>query len=218
MSDACARAHALLDDWRASGADRLDPARFRAIEALQRRAQALQGEARRVLDETLSGWLDAYAARIERERPSCDDVTAAAAVAAASHVVAPGPLAALLDYLAAQPRAEGVGLPERTQAGGARAFPEPALLDYFRETWSRVSTERQLRTALDQVPKNAGPLNSSSLVHRALTQMHALSPAYLRQFLSYVDALSWLEQATGERAPAADEPAARRGARSGRGK
>ncbi len=213
MSDACARAHVLLDAWRASGADRLDPARFRALEALQRRAQALRGEARSVLDETLSGWLDAYAARVERAGASCAEARPAAAEA-----VMPGPLAALLDYVAAQPRVEGVGLPERTPAGGARAFPEPALLDYFRETWSRVSTERQLRTALDQVPKNAGPLNSSSLVHRALTQMHGLSPAYLRQFLSYVDALSWLEQATGERAPAADEPAAKRSVRGGRAK
>ncbi|WDD91633.1 DUF2894 domain-containing protein [Burkholderia sp. FERM BP-3421] len=211
MSDACARAHALLDDWRASGADRLDPARFRALEALLRRAQVLQGEARSVLDATLSGWLDAYAARVARAGASRAEARPAAAGA-----VMPGPLAALVDYVAAQPRAEGIGLPARAPAGGARAFPEPALLDYFRETWSRVSTERQLRTALDQVPKNAGPLNSSSLVHRALTQMHALSPAYLRQFLSYVDALSWLEQATGERAPAADEPAAKRGGRGGR--
>ncbi|WP_347315717.1 DUF2894 domain-containing protein, partial [Ralstonia pseudosolanacearum] len=87
-------------------------------------------------------------------------------------------------------------------AGSFGADPELKTLDYFRETWSTVSTERQLRQALDQVPRNAGPLNSSSLVHRSLLLMQELSPAYLRQFLSYVDALSWMEQMSGNAAPA----------------
>jgi hypothetical protein len=44
------------------------------------------------------------------------------------------------------------------------------------------------------VPGNAGPLNSESLVYRSLSLMRELSPEYLRQFLGYVDALSWIEQ------------------------
>lgn len=92
---------------------------------------------------------------------------------------------------------------------------EPALLDYFRETWSKLSADSQLRASLEQVPKNAGPLNSSSLVHRSLSLMRELSPEYLRQFLSYVDALSWLQQMNGDEAATGDEAA--RGAVGGGG-
>ncbi|WP_436967616.1 DUF2894 domain-containing protein [Burkholderia glumae] len=58
------------------------------------------------------------------------------------------------------------------------------MLDYFREAWSRLSADQQVQRSLDRVPKNAGPLNSSSLVHRALLLMRELSPEYLRQFSS----------------------------------
>jgi hypothetical protein len=85
------------------------------------------------------------------------------------------------------------------------------VLDDFREMWSKISTERQLRQSLAQVPGNAGPLNSSSLVHRSLSLMHELSPGYLRQFLSYVDALSWMEQMAGS------IPAGKHAPRAGKG-
>ncbi|GHA75294.1 hypothetical protein GCM10007067_10510 [Lysobacter bugurensis] len=53
--------------------------------------------------------------------------------------------------------------------------------------------ESQLREALEEAPENAGPLNSASLVHRALTLMREVSPEYLAPFMAYVDALAWLE-------------------------
>ena len=73
------------------------------------------------------------------------------------------------------------------------AFDDLDVLEYFRETWSKVSTDGNLRQSLAQVPENAGPLNSSHLVHRALSLMHDISPDYLRHFLRHADALSWLE-------------------------
>jgi hypothetical protein len=54
-----------------------------------------------------------------------------------------------------------------------------------------------LRDSLAQVPRNAGPLNSSSLVHRALSLMREVSPGYFQQFLAYADALSWMEAMNG---------------------
>jgi hypothetical protein len=99
------------------------------------------------------------------------------------------------------------------------SYPELEVLDYFREIWSRLSTEKQFRQSLAQVPGNAGPLNSSSLVHRSLSLMRELSPGYLQQFLSYVDALSWMEQMNGGGA-LADKDAPRSGSarKSARGK
>ncbi|OAI76046.1 hypothetical protein RSP799_22005, partial [Ralstonia solanacearum] len=65
MDSAGTPARAMLDAWRARGADRLDPVRFHVIEALDRRAAGHNGEARRILDARLSGLLEDYA---ERER------------------------------------------------------------------------------------------------------------------------------------------------------
>ena len=79
----------------------------------------------------------------------------------------------------------------------------------FKATWARLRTEQRLRQALNQVPAQAGPLNSSQLVHRALHTLQALSPAYLTAFMAHVDALLWLDQASGAGLP---EPKARPGA------
>jgi len=48
--------------------------------------------------------------------------------------------------------------------------------------------------ALGQAPKNAGPINSHMLVLRSLALMREISPDYLNQFTSYVDALLCLDQ------------------------
>ncbi len=56
-----------------------------------------------------------------------------------------------------------------------------------------MRAESQVREALVQAPENAGPLNSASLVHRALTLMRGASPEYLQSFMAYVDALAWVE-------------------------
>ncbi|MNR65590.1 hypothetical protein D3C85_1886980 [compost metagenome] len=48
-------------------------------------------------------------------------------------------------------------------------------------------------------------------MHRALSLMRELSPGYLQQFLSYTDALMWMEQVHAATAPAPKD-AARTGA------
>ncbi|PCE34060.1 hypothetical protein BZL54_02030 [Burkholderia ubonensis subsp. mesacidophila] len=187
----------MLDAWRASGADRLDPVRFHRIDALERRAAGHDGDARRLLDARLATLLAGYA----------DDVERAGAHAAAADDVAQatptrGALAGLVTHIARDAQADRAGV-------------DPALIDYFRETWSKVRTEQQYRQALDQVPRNAGPLNSSSLVHRSLSLMRDLSPGYLQQFLSYVDALAWLEDFTGGGVQAEKEAPRAKGVKKG---
>ena len=56
------------------------------------------------------------------------------------------------------------------------AYPELPLLDVYRDIWAKVSANRQLRQSEQQVPDNAGPLNSNNLVHRSLALMRQLSP------------------------------------------
>ncbi|WP_122821886.1 DUF2894 domain-containing protein [Burkholderia pseudomallei] len=154
--------------------------------------------------------------------PAAPSTTTTSPAASSPADPARGPLAALLDYIGSRERPTA-SAPDETRAAPASSTAsgrvalraEPALLDYFRETWSKLSADSQLRASLEQVPKNAGPLNSSSLVHRSLSLMRELSPEYLRQFLSYVDALSWLQQMNGDEAATGDEAA--RGAVGGGG-
>ncbi|PYE22248.1 hypothetical protein C7410_111181 [Paraburkholderia silvatlantica] len=198
-------ARALLDAWRARGADRLDPLRFHFIEALERRAAAHAGEARRLIDARLAQLLDAFAGDLARE---------ASKITHGLGGDKPGSeLGRLVDSLArAQPS---------QPATCVRHEPDPELVEYFRQTWSRVRAEKQLRQSLDQVPRNAGPLNSSSLVHRALSLMREVSPGYLQQFLAYADALSWLEQlnaSVGVAAPVKEAPRAAAAKKGSRGK
>jgi hypothetical protein len=183
--------------------------RFHFIEALHRRTVSQTGAARRILDARLGKLVAAYAEDV--------DGATLAPRAAGSTASAGSALTELLSDIASRARVDVGG----AVAGGAGhhpgASPDLKILEDVRDTWSRVSAEKQLRDALDKVPVNAGPLNSSSLVHRSLLLMREVSPDYLRQFLSYADALSWLEQMSGDSA-AGGQDAARGGAKTARSK
>jgi hypothetical protein len=164
-----------------------------------------------MLDEKLSGLLDAYAADLERAMaaPASAEADATAPVST-SREPAQETLADLIGHIARHAQAE---------RADAASYPELPALDYFREVWSKVRAEKQMRQSLAQVPGNAGPLNSSSLVHRSLSLMRELSPGYLKQFLSYVDTLAWMEQLNGGGAPAGKEtPRAGSTGKGGRGR
>lgn len=199
MTDDATHVRATLDAWRAQGADRLDPVRFLRIDALERRAAALEGDARTLLDARLATLIEGFAEVVARAGET-------ATASSAPRAPARGALAELVERLARDAQADRRGL-------------DPELVDYFRTMWSKVRTEQQYRQSLDQVPRNAGPLNSNSLVHRSLATMRELSPAYLQQFLSYVDALAWLEDLAGGGAQAEKEaPRAKTVKKGARGK
>ncbi|WP_447577977.1 DUF2894 domain-containing protein [Achromobacter kerstersii] len=186
-------AQATLDAWRDSGAAHADPVRFQFMSAMARRTAALHGPARQMLDAKLAGLLSAYEASLnapapQQEAPPSDD--------------APSALAGLIDYLAYPDAPDGDTAWTRDALGLREAYPDVQMLEYFRAVWSRVSADRQVRQSQEQVHKNAGPLNSNQLVHRALSLMRELSPGYLQQFLSYTDALMWMEQIQAATAPA----------------
>ncbi|ASL47337.1 hypothetical protein bAD24_III08075 [Burkholderia sp. AD24] len=209
--------NATLDAWRECHADRFDPIRFHFIDALARRAAKHSGAARRILDAKLATLIEAYAADLQRADTSAAE-SDMAAIVAASDKPARTALAGLTGYIVSHAPTEGE---QRVVAHGlptAASYPELAALDHFREIWSKVRTEKQLRQSLEQVPGNAGPLNSSSLVHRSLSLMRELSPGYLKQFLAYVDALSWMEQMNGGAPASKDAPRAASAGKNTRGK
>ncbi|UEP29937.1 DUF2894 domain-containing protein [Burkholderia sp. B21-007] len=181
MTDDATHVRATLDAWREQGADRLDPVRFHRLDALEKRAAAFDGDARALLDERLATLLEGFAELVARAGEAAGTSEPAQAIAQAP---ARGALGGLVEQLARDAQADRRGV-------------DPELIDYFRTMWSKVRTEQQYRQSLDQVPRNAGPLNSNSLVHRSLATMRELSPEYLQQFLSYIDALAWLEDLAG---------------------
>jgi len=187
---------ALIRAWREQGADRRDPVRFRFIEALARRTASQQGAARTVLEKRLARALADFAERLARP---CADRAAETPEAVRLGGSALGELLALLAQHT--PQRAATGTPAIPPAEGERIPATPGELKamtYFRSTWSRLSIERQLAEAIERAPENAGPLNSHHLVLRALQRMRDTSPAYLKRYLSYVDALFWLEQAQAE--------------------
>lgn len=188
-----------LDTWREQGADRLDPVRFQLIQSMANRAAGLTDDhAKRVLCTRLTELVQQYDARLA--------VTATPATSTPSPAASrDATLSGLLAHVATltstdKPRTFA------TSVGNLRErYPELPVLDEFRATWSRVSANRQVRQSEEQVHENAGPLNSNHLVHRALAYMRDVSPGYLHQFLSYLDALAWVEQLHMSGEPAAKE-------------
>ncbi|KRB03253.1 DUF2894 domain-containing protein [Lysobacter sp. Root690] len=199
MRDSQANARTVLDAWREQGADRMSRVRFQRIDALERRAASHDGEVRRLLDARLAELIAAYAADLE---------TAAFPIAtrdedAATNTPASDAIGALVGYIAEQ-----AALRDEIAADDATprpAFPELAALDDFRKLWSAVRVENQTRVSLEQVPTDAGPLNSGALVHRSLTLMREVSPGYLQHFMAYVDALTWLERMSDDGVLASDD-------------
>ncbi|MGJ7484258.1 DUF2894 domain-containing protein [Variovorax sp. LT2P21] len=193
-----------LDAWRQHGADRLDPVRFRFIEALARRTAAHEGEARRRLDERLAELVTAYSATLAASDTSKKKTVPATTPAASG-------LAELLAHVAERNGAtEGTAPPAVLQGTS-----DLKSLRYFRSTWSRLSADRRLTQSQARMPENAGPLNSQHLVHRAITLMRDVSPDYLNRLMAYVDTLSWIEQANASAAPpAAARPEGRKAARN----
>lgn len=189
-----------LQALRERGAGRGNPVRFAYLEALARRAAQQPAAVRQPL-----------IARIVREAEALAERQPAAASPDTGNPPPASPLTDLLAYLGEHtldastfPSSGTARAPRLSQPkGGAAPATELKSVAYFRQTWSKLSTEQQLTQTLAQAPENAGPMNSQHLVLRALQAMRDLSPDYLQGFMSYVDTLIWLEQANPLKAAAA---------------
>lgn len=186
-----------IDALRARGAHRLDPVRFRHIEALARRSAAHHGEARRLLDERLDRLLADYAQQAEARRTA-----RALRSEPARHRSALSDLLADLSRHAAEP---GAGNDRAADPGRIdplhQAPRELRTLRQHRSTWTGLKVDRQMAQAQARVPDNAGPLHTQRLLHQALTTMREISPDYVHRLMSHVEALQAMVPA-GPAAPA----------------
>lgn len=224
--DAACDPEGMIAALRWQAADQFDPVRFRFIEALARRALTHRGAARRVLDDKLDKALTEYRARFAQAKNEAGDTVGRIAenfpdaaddlrrlfdagdflglrrvVASLENRGEPTPLADLVSDIAPQASADV----DDDSPGNPTARGELKSLRQFRATWSKLSVDRQLTEAVAQGPANAGPLNSHRLVLQSLALLRELSPDYLNCFMSYADALLWLDRANGGRTPTEQE-------------
>jgi hypothetical protein len=178
-----------LDALRGAGAERLDPARFRYLEALARRAAQQPEPVRLLLEQTLRSALSEFAERLARASEVAGDAPRM------RRKVAPAPACAPLAELNAYIRTATAPDPGAAPPGEPRQPDELASVQRFRQAWTRSRTHERVDQASARKPANAGPLNSHVLVLQSLALMRELSPDYLRHFLVHVESLQWLEQA-----------------------
>ena len=188
---------------RLEGADRLDPVRFHYIEVLAQRAGSQSGSVKRILDGKLDAAVAALRQRLEQAQG--DALRATVAVPAAS-AIQRETLGDLVRHIAQQtPQPSGTGI-----AASMVTTPRTELksVHYFRNTWSKLSAEKQVTQAMGQAPKNAGPINSHVVALRSLALMRDTSPDYLNRFMSYVDTLLCLDHSDKPRPATAKVPRA----------
>lgn len=179
--------------------------RERQREALQRRLQGLHGPARALVQARIDALEGDPSAPATPDRTSPPDSALAdllAVLQARRGALSPAP---------SREPAQG----DDEAAGPQHAAPDLGQLEAvqdLRRIWSQVRTRSQVRQSLQRPPGNAGPLNSGSLVHRALSLMRDTSPGYLQHFMAYIDALACLEEIRGPLVPVQAAPVVRRSA------
>ncbi|MCH8500142.1 MAG: DUF2894 domain-containing protein [Marinobacter sp.] len=82
--------------------------------------------------------------------------------------------------------------PDSLQAGSASGLRAAASLQPER---NRQHVAQLLAAIADQLPPDAGPLNSQRLFVKALQTLQDTAPAYLQHLLTQLETLQWLEQA-----------------------
>jgi AcrR family transcriptional regulator len=189
MSELAQDLGAQLADLRLAGADQYDPVTWHYLQGLFERAARRRGEVRRLLDARLAQALQTLRERFaQAQREARQAATSPPRSAPRASL---GELVRALSQPAPETRDGG------RDAGSSRVVgnrPELKSVRHFRNTWSKLSVDKQLAKALGRAPKNAGPINSHSLVLRSLALMRELSPDYLNRFMCYADALLCLDQ------------------------
>ncbi|MFL1467665.1 DUF2894 domain-containing protein [Marinobacter sp. HN1S83] len=186
-----------LADLRGSGADRLDPIRFRYLETLEQklRAKGLQGTRHwQRLAQAVAEYQARSGQQADAEQPA--------------ETGQPSPLQLLLDTLNQSPEThvqasssplerliygEEDGRPTQSAVTDSSPRPLKAMARVQADQGTQALQDR-IRQAIEQTPENAGPMNAHRLVSRAIATMEKLSPEYLNRFVNYADTLLALER------------------------
>ncbi|AIY41179.1 hypothetical protein LT85_2021 [Collimonas arenae] len=210
----------------AAGAERFDPVRLHYIKVLAKRAALYCGNVnqenvKQLLDIRLKQALIAFRERFEQAQCDAKDTIAQItpqyphAAEILQRLIAAGDFKELqrfigtlktndqdtsLNSLLLQLEQSSPANAEGQRGADTGQRTELKTIRNFRNTWSKLSADKQLTQALEQAPKNAGPINSHMLVLRSLMLMRDISPDYLSRFISYADTLLRLDSGEKEKA------------------
>ena len=210
----------LIGSLRMAGAAQFDAVSLHYIDVLAKRGMTHQGRVKRMLDGKLAQALAAFKERFEQAK--CDAKETIAKTAPQYPHAADdlqrlfiandfkGVKRFVATLKTSEPRASLGALVRQLEQhspdnadvcleGNAGSRFELETIRRFRNTWSKLSADKQVTQALAQTPKNAGPLNSHMLVLRSLALMRDISPDYLNRFMSYADTLLCLDQCEKEK-------------------
>lgn len=214
---------ALIASLREAGAERFDPVRLHYIDVLANRAMKHQGSVKRMLDARLAQALAAFRERFDLAQSHAREAVERSvqqyphAANDLQRLFAAGDFNGLQRFISGlKDRAQCASLSalvrqleqHSSESADARPVANPGprselrAIRNFRNTWAKLSVDKQVAQALQQAPKNAGPINSHMLVLRSLTLMRDISPDYLSRFMTYADTLLSLDQCEKEK-PAA---------------
>lgn len=85
--------------------------------------------------------------------------------------------------------------PDSSPGEGNATAGELKALQLLRQQRAERALQKRVAQLMKAEPDNAGPLNSQALVVRTMQVLNRLSPEYLSRFVTYSDALLWLESA-----------------------
>ncbi|MDP3864721.1 MAG: DUF2894 domain-containing protein [Rhodoferax sp.] len=187
---------AQLADLCLAGAAQHDPVTCHYLQALLERAGRHQGEVRRLLDVRLGQALQTFQRRFELAQREASPASVGQESRASG-----ASLRELTRYIAQHAQQQADTSQSGVLQSATRSRPELKSVRQFRNTWSKLSVDRQVAKALRQGPQNAGPINSHRLVLASLALMREISPDYLNRFMCYADALLCLDQ-SGQARPA----------------
>lgn len=218
-----------IEALRQAGAHHFDPVRLHHIEQLAQRASRHQGRVKHLLDGKLTQALAVLGERLTHAQSAAKDAIATAAlrypqaVADLQQLFQAGDFKGVAQRIASlQPHATYTSLGDLARDlvqhsqepvdggfdGNTGLRAELKTTRDFRNTWSKLSVDKRVTKALEQAPKNAGPINSHLLVLRSLALMRDISPDYLNRFTSYVDTLLSLDQTLTDKPATAKKVAA----------
>jgi hypothetical protein len=217
----------MITSLRTAGADQFDSLGLQYLEVLANRAITHQGSVKRILDGKLLHALTEFKVRFEQAQGLAKDTIDEIApqyphaVANLQRLLKGGDFKGMMRSVTILRDSENnsicpslgdlvrdmakhssdpvMGGTEGIFHGGVGLRAELKATRYFRNTWSKLSVNKRVTQALDQAPRNAGPINSHMLVLRSLALMREISPEYLSRFTSYVDTLLCLDQCIKEK-------------------
>jgi hypothetical protein len=166
------------------GADRFDPIGLHYLEVLARRRSVQRDRVKCILEDKLKQALDDFEQRFQLSQ--CNTKGAISLSRVGEHES--------LRELTRHMTDHSTEYSDRNSPENVDSRAELKSVRQFRNTWSKLSANKQVTQALDRAPRNAGPINSHMLVLRSLALMRELSPDYLNRFVSYVDTLLCLDQ------------------------